>query len=58
MSNKEKTELRINDFNTNVKKDLMKIAKREGFSNMSSFLKVKLKAIRDSYPKHLLEDED
>jgi len=55
---KEKSELRISDFNTNVKNDLIKISKREGYSNLSSFLKVKIKQIRDSYPKHLLEDEN
>jgi hypothetical protein len=38
-------------------KDLIKIAKREGFSTLTAFMKVKCKQIRDSYPKHYFEDE-
>lgn len=38
--------------------DLIKIAKREGYSTLTAFMRVKIKQIRDSYPKHYLEDDE
>jgi hypothetical protein len=50
MEKRIKSELRIRNVSENLTNDLIAISKHQGFSDLSTFLKIQLRKIRDSYP--------
>jgi hypothetical protein len=51
----EKSEIRIRNISPKLISDLRAISANQGFDNMSTFLKIQLRKIRDSYPDKFKE---